>query len=65
MEDNQLSFDRTIRVVQNQTNINTREIFEKYKITPKHKAHMHVPLCMMLPMPIVRLVLNIDILKME
>jgi hypothetical protein len=65
MEDNQLSFDKTIRAMQNQTKINTREILEKYKITPKCKARMHVPLCMMVPMPIVKPALKIDILKME
>jgi hypothetical protein len=65
MEDNQLSFDKTIWVVQNQTKINTRVILEKYKVTQNCKAWMHVPLCMMVPMPIVRLAFKIDILKME
>jgi hypothetical protein len=51
--------------VQNQTKINTREILEKYKITPKCKARMHVPLYRMVPMPIVKPTLKIDILKME
>jgi hypothetical protein len=65
MEDNQLSFDRTTWVVQNQMKINTMEILEKYKITPKHKARIHVPLCRMVPMFIVRPTLEINILKME
>lgn len=38
-------------VVQNQTKINKGGILEKYKITPKRKAQMHVPLCKMVPMP--------------
>jgi len=38
MEEDQLNFDRTIQVVQNQTKINMAENLEKYKITPKHKA---------------------------
>jgi hypothetical protein len=65
MEENQLSFDKTIQTEQNQTKINMGEILQKYNITPKRKARMHVPLCMMVPMPIVRPILNIDILKME
>jgi hypothetical protein len=55
MEEDRLSFERTIQVVQNQTKISTGEILEKYKITPKCKARMHVPLCKMFPMLIVRL----------
>jgi len=65
MEENQLSFNMTIWAVKNQMKINTGEILEKYKITPKHKAQMHVPLCKMVPMFIVRPTLEIDILKME
>jgi hypothetical protein len=65
MEENQLCFDKTIQVVQNQTKINMGEILEKYNITPKCKAQMHVPLCMMVPMPIVRHAFKINILKME
>jgi hypothetical protein len=65
MEEDQLSFDMTIQMVQNQTKINMREILKKYKITPKCKAQMYVPLCKMVPMPIVRLIFKIDILKME
>jgi hypothetical protein len=61
MDDDHLSFNRTIQVVQNQTKINTREILEKYKFSPKHK----VPLCKMVRMPVVKLVFKIDILKME
>jgi hypothetical protein len=45
--------------------INTRQIFEKYKISPKRKAHMVVPLCRMVPMPIVKHAFKIHILKME
>jgi len=65
MEDDHLSFDRTIQVVQNQTKINTGEIFEKYKISPRHKARMAIPLCKMVPLLVVRPALKIDILKME
>ncbi len=38
MEENRLSFDKTIQAIQNQTKINMGEILEKYKINPKHKA---------------------------
>jgi hypothetical protein len=65
MEEDQLSFDRIIWAMQNQTKMNMREIFLNYKITPKCKAHMHVPLCRMVPMLIVRHAFKIDILKME
>jgi len=44
---------------------NTGEILEKYKISPKHKVRMAIPLCKMVPMPIVKPTLKIDILKME
>jgi hypothetical protein len=53
MEENQLSFDMTIQVVQNQKKINIEEILENYTITPKCKVWMYVPLCKMVPMPIV------------
>jgi hypothetical protein len=65
MEDDNLSFDKTIWVMQNQTKINTGEIIEKYKISPKRKVCMAIPLCRMVPMSIVRSALKIDILKME
>jgi hypothetical protein len=34
MEDDNLSFTKIIRVVQNQTKMNTKEILKKYKISP-------------------------------
>ncbi len=49
----------------NQTKINKKEIIKKYKISPKRKACMVIPLCRMVPMPIVRPTFKIDILKME
>ncbi len=60
-----MSFNKTIQTMHNQTKINTREILEKYKISPKHKADMVVPLCRMVPMLVVKHVFKIDILKME
>jgi hypothetical protein len=42
-----------------------REILEKYRISPKRKICMAIPLCKMVPMPIVRLAFKIDILKMK
>ncbi len=48
-----MSFDMTIQVVQNQKKINIEEILENYTITPKCKVWMYVPLCKMVPMPIV------------
>jgi hypothetical protein len=65
MEDNHLSFDIIIRVIHNQTKINTTEILQKYKISPKQKARMVVALCQMVSMMVVRPALKIDILKME
>jgi hypothetical protein len=44
MEDDHMSFNKTIQTMHNQTKINTGEILEKYKISPKHKADMVVPL---------------------
>ncbi len=38
---------------------------DKYKIFPKNKAMMSIPLCWLLSMPIVRPTLKIDVLKME
>jgi hypothetical protein len=40
-------------------------MLKNYKITPKRKAQMYVPLCKMVPMPIIRFTLKIDILKMN
>jgi len=65
MEDNHLSFNRIVQVMQNQTKINTGEILEKYNISLKHKACMVVPLCKMVPMLVVQPIFKIDILKME
>jgi len=65
MEDDHMSFDKIIKVMQNQTKINMGEILEKYKISPKWKARMVVPLCRMVPMLIVRLAFKIVLLKME
>jgi hypothetical protein len=58
MEKDQLFFDKIIWAVQNQTKINTGEILKKYKIIPKRKAQLHVPLCKMVPMPIVWFAFN-------
>jgi hypothetical protein len=41
------------------------EILEKYKISPKRKVRMDVPLCKMVPMLVVKPTFKIDILKME
>jgi hypothetical protein len=65
MEDDHMSFNKTIQTMHNQTKINTWEILQKYKIFPKHKAHTVVPLCRMVPMLVVKHVFKIDILKME
>jgi hypothetical protein len=65
MEDDLNHLIKTIRTMENQTKINTKEILEKYKISQKHKVHMVVPLCRMVPMLVVRPTLKIDILKME
>jgi hypothetical protein len=45
--------------------INTTSILEKYKMLPKHKAKMNIPLCKMISMPIVCLALKFDVFKME
>jgi hypothetical protein len=45
--------------------INMREILEKYKISPKCKARMAIPFCRMVPKRIVKLAVEIDILKIE
>jgi hypothetical protein len=51
--------------MQTQTKTNMGEILEKYKISPKWKARMAIPLCMMVPMLIMKLAFKIDILKMK
>jgi hypothetical protein len=38
---------------------------DKYKILPKNKAMMSIPLCQLLFLLIVRLTLKIDVLEME
>ncbi len=65
MEEDWLSFNKRIRIVQNQTKINMGKFLKKYKVTRKCKAQIHVPLCKIIPMPIVKSILKIDILKME
>ncbi len=45
--------------------INTTTVLEKYKIFPKHKARMNIPLCKMILMHVVRLALQINVFKME
>jgi hypothetical protein len=61
---NNLSFDGTIQVVQ-RNKINTIAILEKYKMLPKRKAKMNIPLYNMILMLVVHLALKIDVLKME
>jgi hypothetical protein len=41
------------------------EVLDRHKILPKEKAQMNIPLCIMISMPMVRLALKIDVLKME
>jgi hypothetical protein len=41
------------------------EVLERHKIHPKAKAHINIPLCYMISMPIVRPTLKINVLKME
>jgi hypothetical protein len=45
--------------------INTTTILEKYKMLPKCKARMNIPLCRMILMLLVHHALKIDVLKME
>jgi hypothetical protein len=59
-----LSFDRTIQVVQ-MNKINTTTIFEKYKMLPKCKAMMNIPLYRLISMLVVHHALKINVLKME
>ncbi len=47
-----LSFERTIQVV-HMNKINTTTILEKYKMFPKRKAKMNIPLCRMISMLVV------------
>jgi len=41
------------------------EVLDKHKITPKEKASMNIPLYRTISMPMIRLALKIDVLKME
>jgi hypothetical protein len=45
--------------------LNTGKVLDKYKILPKNKAKMSIPLCKLLYMWIVRLALKINVLTME
>jgi hypothetical protein len=65
MGHNARSFNKTFQTVQSQTKINKVKISEKYKIFPKRKVRMNIPLCCMVPVRIVCSTFKIDILKME
>jgi hypothetical protein len=45
--------------------INTASILKKYKMFPKHKAMMDIPLCKMISMLVVHSALKIDVFNME
>jgi len=45
--------------------VKTIKVTERHKIHPKAKAHMNIPLYLMISMPIVRPTLKIDVFKME
>jgi hypothetical protein len=59
------SCENLIQGIQNKNKVNTNEIIEKFKIYPKRKYWMNIPLCRLMAMPIVRFVLKIHVLKME
>jgi hypothetical protein len=59
-----ISFDKTIQVVQEQK-INLTTILDRHKMLLKRKACMNIPLFQMISMPIVHPTLKIDVLKME
>lgn len=59
------SYQRTIKVIQWHNKLNIGKVLDKYKIFPKNKARMSIPLCWHLFMRIVRPTLKIDVLKME
>ncbi len=59
------AFDKTIHVMQSNNKFNTTKELVKYKISPKSKARMNIPLCHMVPMPIVHVTFKIDMFKME
>jgi hypothetical protein len=66
----QLEIVNTIRnkgilQVQMEHKVKTVEVLERHKIHPKVKARVNIPLCHMISMPVVRLTLKIDVLKME
>ncbi len=52
-------------MIQQHNKLNIVEVLDKYKILPKNKARMSIPLCWFFFMFIVRLTLKIDVLKME
>jgi hypothetical protein len=59
------SCENVIEGIQNKNNFNTNEILVKFKIYPKRKSRMNIPLCRLVGMPIVKPMLKIDVLKME
>jgi hypothetical protein len=57
------AFDKTIHVVQSNNKFNTTKKLVKYIISPKLKAKMNIPLCHMVPMPIIHLTFKSICLK--
>jgi hypothetical protein len=59
------SYKRTTKVIPCENKLNTLKVLDKYKIFPKNKARMSIPLCRLLTMLVVRSTFKIDMLKME
>jgi hypothetical protein len=57
------SFDDIIQKVQVHHKFKIVEVLDKHKIMPNEKAHMNIPFCKMISMPMLRSTLKIDVLK--
>jgi hypothetical protein len=53
----------TIEGIQKRNKFNTNEVLEWFKMNPRRKVRMCIPLCYMIPMLIMCPTLKIDILK--
>lgn len=60
-----MSFDKTTKVIQNQTKFNSAKILNKHKMVPKIKVQMAIPLFKMISMPVIHCALKINVFKIE
>ncbi len=57
--------DKEILQIQMEHKVKIVEVLERHKIRPKAKAHMSIPFCLMISMPVVWLAFKIDVFKIK